>query len=75
MSRPRHKWGGATRNRYVAAFSLIYSVAGPDGTKKLAIKPWARSGAAKKTTLGCGSYHRKKKQRSPRSFGSGTLTT
>jgi len=37
-----HKWGGATRNRYVAAFSLIYSVAGPDGTKKLAIKPWGK---------------------------------
>ena len=35
-----HEWGDATRNRYVAAFSLIYTVAGPDGNKKLAMRPW-----------------------------------
>jgi hypothetical protein len=34
-----HNWSDATRNRYVAAFSLIYSVASPDGTKRLTIKP------------------------------------
>jgi len=37
-----HEWSDTTRNRYVAAFSLIYSVSGPDGTKKLTIKPWGR---------------------------------
>jgi integrase len=37
-----HEWGDATRNRYVAAFSLIYSVAGPEGNKKLAIRPWGK---------------------------------
>ena len=37
-----HEWSDTTRNRYVAAFSLIYSVAGPDGTKKLTLKPWGR---------------------------------
>jgi integrase len=37
-----HEWSDTTRNRYVAAFSLIYSVASPDGTKKLTIKPWGR---------------------------------
>jgi integrase len=37
-----HEWGDATRNRYVAAFSLIYSVAGPEGNKKLAVKPWGK---------------------------------
>ena len=37
-----HEWTDTTRNRYVAAFSLIYSVAGPDGTKKLTLKPWGR---------------------------------
>ena len=39
-----HGWGDATRNRYVAAFSLLYSVAGPDGNKKLAMRPWGRIG-------------------------------
>lgn len=39
-----HGCGGATRNRYVAAFSLLYSVAGPDGNKKLAMRPWGRIG-------------------------------
>lgn len=37
-----HEWSDATRNRYVAAFSLIYSVAGPEGTKKLESKPWGK---------------------------------
>ena len=37
-----HEWSDTTRNRYVAAFSLIYSVAGPEGTKKLTIKPWGK---------------------------------
>jgi integrase len=37
-----HEWCDATRNRYVAAFSLIYSVAGPEGTKKLESKPWGK---------------------------------
>jgi len=37
-----HEWSDTTRNRYVAAFSLIYSVAGPEGTKKLTLKPWGR---------------------------------
>jgi hypothetical protein len=37
-----HEWSGATSNRYVTAFSLIYSVAGPEGTKKLASKPWGK---------------------------------
>jgi integrase len=36
-----HEWGDATRNRYVAAFSLVYTVAGPDGNKKLAMRPWS----------------------------------
>lgn len=39
-----HGWEDATRNRYVAAFSLLYSVAGPDGNKKLAMRPWGRIG-------------------------------
>lgn len=33
-------WSDATWNRYLAAFSLIYTVAGPDGNKKLAMRPW-----------------------------------
>lgn len=33
-------WSDATWNRYLAAFSLIYSVAGPDGNKKLTSRPW-----------------------------------
>jgi integrase len=37
-----HGWCDATRNRYVAAFSLIYSVAGPDGNKKLQSRPWGK---------------------------------
>lgn len=35
-----HEWSDATWNRYLAAFSLIYTVAGPDGNKKLAMRPW-----------------------------------
>jgi len=29
-----HEWSDTTRNRYVAAFSLIYSVASPDGDQE-----------------------------------------
>jgi integrase len=35
-----HDWSDATWNRYLAAFSLLYSVAGPEGNKKLAMRPW-----------------------------------
>lgn len=35
-----HEWSDATWNRYLAAFSLIYSVAGPERNKKLAARPW-----------------------------------
>jgi integrase len=38
----QHGWSDSTRNRYVAAFSLIYSVAGADGTRKLAVRPWGK---------------------------------
>jgi len=43
MSRPEeHEWSNTTGDGYVAGFSRIYSVTGPDGTKKLTLEPCGR---------------------------------